>query len=517
MPGMTTPEISPGVIAKLQAMNEKFQKQGSEVIKNLKEYVSFGKQTSSEESSGTDDELSGYNKHEHLYFDNSPLSVIRRHLPEYNSHGPECNSYRLRQGLLQEPAARIPNENAFDASFRLSPPKLVSEELSDSASGKLLPHRRPANLSIDEAGGRVRFVSARLPATGSSVKSTGLSTSPESKPLKPILKKTSPCSVLQSSGSSTELEDRPQDEYACKPSFPRILGDDSFQGERFVVENNQNCASRKSISADLLFGDLKPDALKLDSCSSFGSDMTGETATAGDIFQREPSHDNTPKRVVSLIESLRDASHERHELSSIDFSQVAGSNRTCSASQKTLAIVDGPSVHASEKEDALSRISVAKSLSGKETHKTASSSPSLSSLKTPLTSELFCVDSSAHSSPGEANVTFTNGVVVHSEGAPAPRPTTSTENCPFTDYLRRLGVSTPSLIQAHAWPALRRGRDVVGISPSNPGRKLAYLLPIINQILDEKQIYAELPSGNGVSGDLYSGRFCLPTYKLLVH
>ena len=50
------------------------------------------------------------------------------------------------------------------------------------------------------------------------------------------------------------------------------------------------------------------------------------------------------------------------------------------------------------------------------------------------------------------------------------------------------------------WPALRRGRDVVGVcSAVNEQQIFAYIVPIIYQLLEEQQMYADLPSGSGVS------------------
>ena len=85
-------------------------------------------------------------------------------------------------------------------------------------------------------------------------------------------------------------------------------------------------------------------------------------------------------------------------------------------------------------------------------------------------------------------VLYSDGVIVCSEGAPTPKPVFSPEFCPFPHYLLRLGILNPSLLQAHAWPALLRGRDLVGIC-----QLLAYLLPIIYQLVEEREIYADLP------------------------
>ena len=103
------------------------------------------------------------------------------------------------------------------------------------------------------------------------------------------------------------------------------------------------------------------------------------------------------------------------------------------------------------------------------------------------------------SPPKEAKQSaFVGDVFVHSEGAPAPRPFSASECCVFGDYLSRMGVLEPNPLQAHSWPALLRGRDVVGVAARAAGKTLAYLLPLVVHVLEERDVYSELPLGNGV-------------------
>ena len=119
--------------------------------------------------------------------------------------------------------------------------------------------------------------------------------------------------------------------------------------------------------------------------------------------------------------------------------------------------------------------------------------------KSPLPSEIL-LSTQKSASPVQRTTSgkkllYSDGVIVCSEGAPAPKPVFSPEFCPFPHYLLRLGILNPSLLQAHAWPALLRGRDLVGIC-----QLLAYLLPIIYQLVEEREIYADLPKfSSGVS------------------
>ena len=139
--------------------------------------------------------------------------------------------------------------------------------------------------------------------------------------------------------------------------------------------------------------------------------------------------------------------------------------------------------------------------------------------KSPLPSEIL-LSTQKSASPVQRTTSgkkllYSDGVIVCSEGAPAPKPVFSPEFCPFPHYLLRLGILNPSLLQAHAWPALLRGRDLVGICQANDAQIHAYLLPIIYQLVEEREIYADLPkfsSGGKLAGWRWGG--VVPGFKV---
>ncbi|KAK3755414.1 hypothetical protein QZH41_016628 [Actinostola sp. cb2023] len=111
-----------------------------------------------------------------------------------------------------------------------------------------------------------------------------------------------------------------------------------------------------------------------------------------------------------------------------------------------------------------------------------------------LPSEVMDQKSSPTSQPCESESSIDDGVLIHGEGA--PRPFLSIDNCPLYEKGSKLDIKKLTPIQRHMWPALLRGRDVAGIAPRNTGKKLAYLLPIIDQVM-EPSTYSELPLTNG--------------------
>ena len=54
--------------------------------------------------------------------------------------------------------------------------------------------------------------------------------------------------------------------------------------------------------------------------------------------------------------------------------------------------------------------------------------------------------------------------------------------------LQELGLTHPTPIQKEAFPVIRSGSDVVGISQTGTGKTLAYLLPILQDLKFSKQI-----------------------------
>lgn len=58
---------------------------------------------------------------------------------------------------------------------------------------------------------------------------------------------------------------------------------------------------------------------------------------------------------------------------------------------------------------------------------------------------------------------------------------------PLRNALDDLGLTTPTPIQAAAFPVVASGRDVVGIAQTGTGKTFAYLLPILRQLKFSKQ------------------------------
>ena len=101
--------------------------------------------------------------------------------------------------------------------------------------------------------------------------------------------------------------------------------------------------------------------------------------------------------------------------------------------------------------------------------------------------------------------TIYNDVLV--SGDSKPKCVLSVEELNIPDemkYCLRSGstnklITKPTPLQSYVWPAVVRGRHVVGIDSANSGKTLAYLLPILKQIVDTPLIYKNLPKGTGVS------------------
>lgn len=487
-------EISPTKAAKLKAMNDKFQKEGVQMLQNLREYVKHGKFTGSEESNSTDDELMDRrNNHRFSRARESPLDVLRRQASDRSSNQKET-------GAHCEPSARIPKSATQSfPSQQFSPQQSFVEGASSGGSTekeKIDISRMPTVLSSsDENSGRVRFLSSRLPATGSGM-SPGFpampSKSPNSTNLKPILKKRSPHGIRQGSGSSSETDDLFQRKHL------QLDRDDSGVSCSEIPESgnstNGDISSRKEplpssnlIAVDALFGHHRATVLENAKCAR-KSELT-EPLTQGDNLPIKD--ERSPEKILSKIESLLETSRSSYE---------SASDRTCATPSANLSSGIVPDC------DQLPAQSVAnKGIDQNCIEKSLHKSQLLptSSLKSPLPSEML-LSSKSSSSPlqptGGTKLLFSEGVVICTEGAPAPKPITFLEHCPFAHFLPRLGVMQPSLIQQHAWPALLRGRDVVGICTANVGQIHAYLLPIIYQLVEERELYADLPKmTSGVS------------------
>jgi ATP-dependent RNA helicase RhlE len=45
-----------------------------------------------------------------------------------------------------------------------------------------------------------------------------------------------------------------------------------------------------------------------------------------------------------------------------------------------------------------------------------------------------------------------------------------------------LGFAKPTPIQAEAFPVIKSGKDVIGISQTGTGKTMAYMMPILNDL-----------------------------------
>jgi ATP-dependent RNA helicase DDX46/PRP5 len=61
------------------------------------------------------------------------------------------------------------------------------------------------------------------------------------------------------------------------------------------------------------------------------------------------------------------------------------------------------------------------------------------------------------------------------------------------EIIKRLGYAAPTAIQAQAIPAIMSGRDVIGVAKTGSGKTIAFLLPLLRHIKDQRP----LQSGEG--------------------
>ncbi|XP_069113789.1 putative ATP-dependent RNA helicase TDRD12 isoform X2 [Argopecten irradians] len=115
--------------------------------------------------------------------------------------------------------------------------------------------------------------------------------------------------------------------------------------------------------------------------------------------------------------------------------------------------------------------------------------------------DTLCIGAGAHSQDKklmESPHLNNDGVLVHSEDA--LKPAYNIHDTPLDPIIREgldnLGIVAPKFIQCYAWPALLRGRNVVGIAPSGSGKTLAYLAPLLTDLLKPSN-YKDIPTGNG--------------------
>lgn len=55
-------------------------------------------------------------------------------------------------------------------------------------------------------------------------------------------------------------------------------------------------------------------------------------------------------------------------------------------------------------------------------------------------------------------------------------------------YVTLRGWDKPTLIQAHCWPVLNAGRDVIGIAETGSGKTLGFSLPAMSKIFKNMKV-----------------------------
>ncbi|MFT6200526.1 MAG: ATP-dependent RNA helicase RhlE, partial [Vicingaceae bacterium] len=61
-------------------------------------------------------------------------------------------------------------------------------------------------------------------------------------------------------------------------------------------------------------------------------------------------------------------------------------------------------------------------------------------------------------------------------------------NSKLQDAIDELGFTTPTPIQSEAYPVIRSGKNVVGISQTGSGKTLAFMLPLLNDLAYSTQL-----------------------------
>eukprot|EP00927_Polykrikos_kofoidii_P010294 TRINITY_DN14352_c4_g1_i1.p1 TRINITY_DN14352_c4_g1~~TRINITY_DN14352_c4_g1_i1.p1 ORF type:complete len:636 (+),score=147.47 TRINITY_DN14352_c4_g1_i1:41-1948(+) len=67
----------------------------------------------------------------------------------------------------------------------------------------------------------------------------------------------------------------------------------------------------------------------------------------------------------------------------------------------------------------------------------------------------------------------------------------------IVDVMRGASFERPMPIQAHTWPILAAGRDLIGVAKTGSGKTLAFLLPCFAKLMSEKSASAAVKAGGG--------------------
>mmetsp|Transcript_24750 Transcript_24750/g.77792 ORF Transcript_24750/g.77792 Transcript_24750/m.77792 type:complete len:310 (+) Transcript_24750:88-1017(+) len=82
---------------------------------------------------------------------------------------------------------------------------------------------------------------------------------------------------------------------------------------------------------------------------------------------------------------------------------------------------------------------------------------------------------------------------------------------PLLTGLQGLGFEAPTEIQRQAWPFVRGGGDVVLLDETGSGKTIAYALPVLQAMLEEREeLIAEARRARGEEGGGEEGRLVLP-------
>ena len=352
-----------------------------------------------------------------------------------------------------------------------------------------MSHGRRSGLSSDEEGGKVRFLSARLPATGSGCV---ISPAAKTKQLKPFLK--------TSSGYSSSEQENLSWNAPRGARLPRNVGEQltsrrptsAHDGNRpeYVSFSDQK---RSILQSDVQQEDFRPQVQRYKRNTT---ELSHPPSHAGFSFPFQ--NESQTSVIVSSASSIRSACISLNSDTTPNVSQSWSPHAptpTPSPSQSSNVPSRSPSrsPHVPTPSPSQSSIVPTPTSSRLPWVSSPSRSPSV-----PSPSRSPCVPSSPMPSPKFCHVS--KDIFIHGEGL--PRPITELDSNIFPEILlrklREMNIITPSSFQSNVWPAILRGRDVCGIGEANSGNPLTYLLPILTQIA-EPGVYSELPMGNGVS------------------
>ncbi|KIO30229.1 hypothetical protein M407DRAFT_69529 [Tulasnella calospora MUT 4182] len=77
-------------------------------------------------------------------------------------------------------------------------------------------------------------------------------------------------------------------------------------------------------------------------------------------------------------------------------------------------------------------------------------------------------------------------------GVDCPRPITKWSHCGLPssclDVIKKLGYDAPTPIQSQAIPAIMSGRDVIGVAKTGSGKTMAFVLPLLRHINDQRPL-----------------------------